>query len=369
MSTFDPGLTVGTRRLVMRPFSRGDQDRIRAVVESGDEFLPAGAPRHVASVGQWLDHGVHELQRSGQGIHLAMEAEGRVIGSISLFRTHWGAGTTEVGYGVHPAHRGRGYAPEALAGLARHAFDEVGLRRIELRANVDNPSSIRVAEKSGFAREGVLRGAGFESDGPRDLVVFGLLAQDQPSGQVRRDRVLGPARLATARLLLRPFHAGDADDLLAVSADPDIRRWLKWPIGFTAERAWDFCVRLAHESPDTGVQWAVVATGTGRLSGAVSLFGADWDDGHAYCGYWIAPWARGHGFAAEATEAVVRHAFAAGLARVGLWAASGNTASQRVADRAGFTREGVLRGAGLLPGGVRTDMVVFGRLSEDPAPP
>jgi RimJ/RimL family protein N-acetyltransferase len=121
---------------------------------------------------------VHELRRSGQGIHLAMEAEGRVVGAVSLFKTHWGAGVTEVGYGVHPVHRGRGYATEAVAALANWAFAGTSLRRIELRAIVENHASLRVAEKAGFTREGVLRSAELEDDGPHDLVVFGLLKTD-----------------------------------------------------------------------------------------------------------------------------------------------------------------------------------------------
>jgi RimJ/RimL family protein N-acetyltransferase len=50
--------------------------------------------------------------------------------------------------------------------------------RVELRANLDNVASLRVAEKAGFVREGVLRAAGTNTDGPCDLVVFGLLRAD-----------------------------------------------------------------------------------------------------------------------------------------------------------------------------------------------
>ncbi|MFD0659073.1 GNAT family N-acetyltransferase [Thermocatellispora tengchongensis] len=182
MNGFDAQLTIRTRRLVLRPFGPQDAQRITGVVEAGHRFLPPGAPGHVSGVRQWLRYGVHELQRSGQGIHLAMElateAEARIVGAISLFKTQWGIGVTEVGYGVHPVHRGRGYAPEAVTALAGRVFADYGIRRIELRANLDNAASLRVAEKAGFVREGVLRSAGQEDDGPRDLVVFGLLRDD-----------------------------------------------------------------------------------------------------------------------------------------------------------------------------------------------
>ncbi|MEV7011335.1 GNAT family protein [Streptosporangium sp. NPDC051022] len=178
MTAFAPDSSVTTKRLLLRPFGPADEARIRAVVEARDSFLPPGAPGHRSGVSRWLARGVHELRRSGQGAHLAMEADGLIVGAISLFKTHWGAGTTEVGYGVHPLHRGRGYAPEAVRGLARWAFENTTLRRIELRVNLVNTASQRVAEKAGFVREGVLRAAALEDDGPHDVVVFGLLRND-----------------------------------------------------------------------------------------------------------------------------------------------------------------------------------------------
>ncbi|MDP9850090.1 GNAT family N-acetyltransferase [Streptosporangium lutulentum] len=179
MTAFAPDLSVTTERLVLRRFAPGDESRIREVVGARVRFLPPNAPGHRSGISQWLAHGVHELHRSGQGVHLAMEAEGLIVGAVSLYKTLWGAGTTEVGYGVHPLHRGRGYAPEAVRGLAARVFATTTLHRIELRANLDNTASLRVAEKAGFVREGVLRAAGTNADGPCDLVVFGLLRTDR----------------------------------------------------------------------------------------------------------------------------------------------------------------------------------------------
>jgi RimJ/RimL family protein N-acetyltransferase len=186
MTMFTPNPIV-TERLVLRTFGPEDLDRIRAVVAARAKFLPPGAPGHHASVRHWLSHGVHELQRSGQGVHLAMRTGDRIVGAISLFRTQWGKGTTEVGYGVHPVHRGRGYTPEALRGLADWVFAATALRRIELRTGRDNAASIRVAEKAGFTREGLLRGADLADDGaPLDIVVFGRLRDDPAPRPVPR---------------------------------------------------------------------------------------------------------------------------------------------------------------------------------------
>ncbi|MEP6697590.1 MAG: GNAT family protein, partial [Pseudonocardiales bacterium] len=89
----------------------------------------------------------------------------------------------------------------------------------------------------------------------------------------------------------------------------------------------------------------------------------------AAAGYWLAPQARGSGFAAEALAALAAWGFATlGLERIQLQAAEDNVASQRVALRAGFRFESRSRRAGRC-GGKQTDMLIFGRLRDDPERP
>ncbi|WP_329183483.1 GNAT family protein [Actinacidiphila glaucinigra] len=80
---------------------------------------------------------------------------------------------------------------------------------------------------------------------------------------------------------------------------------------------------------------------------------------------WVSPWARGRGIAAEATRALATWLLAdQGFQRLELRAATGNTASQRVAAKAGLRREGVLRDAGFVHTG-RVDLVVFSLVRGD----
>jgi RimJ/RimL family protein N-acetyltransferase len=66
--------------------------------------------------------------------------------------------------------------PRAVRLIARYAFEELGLGRVELITDPDNRSSQRVAEKVGFTREGVLRSHLLHPDGRRrDSVMFSLL--------------------------------------------------------------------------------------------------------------------------------------------------------------------------------------------------
>ena len=84
----------------------------------------------------------------------------------------------EIGYMVAPSARGRGIAPRAVELLTRWGFDELGLIRLELRIDVENPASERVAERSGYVREGVLRNVHFKEGLRCDLAVWSRLRQD-----------------------------------------------------------------------------------------------------------------------------------------------------------------------------------------------
>lgn len=169
-----------------------------------------------------------------------------------------------------------------------------------------------------------------------------------------------PTALRTGRLTLRPIGEGDVDAYLA-GVDDEVRRWMPWSRNLTREKAWRWCVEESGADLRRTLNLAMVPAETGRFAGVIGLNRTDWEAGVAEIGYWAGPAARGRGYVTEAVRALAGHAFGLGLCRVELLAAVGNVASQRVAERAGFTREGVLRQARPVPGG-RADMVVFGLL-------
>src|SRR5690348_15274318 len=178
MSAF-PSPVIRSARLDLRAYRAGDEGRVRDLLGSGGEpeALPPGMPSDPDAVAGWLADGVHRPQREGTGVHLMMldRAALRIVGSISLFHADWEIRSAEIGYGVRGDERGKGYATEALAAVARWALTAGGIQRAWLTANTDNVASCRVAEKAGFHREGTLRRAGLEDDGLHDLAVFSLL--------------------------------------------------------------------------------------------------------------------------------------------------------------------------------------------------
>lgn len=77
---------------------------------------------------------------------------------------------------------------EAGRAVISFAFEVLDVHRIELHAGVSNKPSIRVAEKLGFQREGVLREAGRGAGGFYDAFVYGLLTTDVRPENLRRQR-------------------------------------------------------------------------------------------------------------------------------------------------------------------------------------
>jgi RimJ/RimL family protein N-acetyltransferase len=98
-----------------------------------------------------------------------------VLGGGSVYDVDTGLAKAAVGYWVAPQARGRGVATHAVRLMAGWAFSELGTARLELTCSPDNIASQRVAERSGFVREGVLRSYLPFKGRRRDSVMFSLL--------------------------------------------------------------------------------------------------------------------------------------------------------------------------------------------------
>lgn len=104
-----------------------------------------------------------------------------VIGHATLFHWHVPQRRAEVGYSVRSDLWNRGLGTAILSALVALAFDELGLRRLEADVDPRNLGSVRVLEKVGFVREGLLR-ARWDVDGElQDGLFFGLLASERAS--------------------------------------------------------------------------------------------------------------------------------------------------------------------------------------------
>lgn len=108
---------------------------------------------------------------------VANRADDRLIGSIALFALNQAQGRAEIGYSLASAWHGRGLASEAVAAALGHAFDGLGLRRIEADIDPRNQASRRLVERLGFREEGLLRERWWVDGQAADTVLYGLLGR------------------------------------------------------------------------------------------------------------------------------------------------------------------------------------------------
>lgn len=166
-------------------------------------------------------------------------------------------------------------------------------------------------------------------------------------------------------LLLRPWREEDAPAVFDAFQDPLLHQWHLRAADSVAEvRGWIAEWQRAW-AEERNAQWAVVDAAGGGLLGRVALRGILLADGVAEVAYWTVAAARGRGVATRATAALARWALdGVGLHRLELSHAVANTASCRVAARAGFVLEGVKRSALRHADGWH-DMHLHARLSGD----
>ena len=118
----------------------------------------------------WMD-----ASRAGFAI---LSTGGEFLGMAAIVELDLGGREGEIGYMVAPAARGQGVAGRALALITGWALGELGLERVELRIDIDNEASIRVAEQVGYVREGVFRSLHLKDGIRTDVAVYSLLPTD-----------------------------------------------------------------------------------------------------------------------------------------------------------------------------------------------
>jgi RimJ/RimL family protein N-acetyltransferase len=114
--------------------------------------------------------------RGGAQFAVETVAGGSLVGAVTLFPPRDGVGVG--GYWTVAGHRRAGLTGEALRVLSAWAFDELGLRRMELVVDPANVGSRRVAESAGFRAEGILRHRSVHRGRLVDDVMYSLLATD-----------------------------------------------------------------------------------------------------------------------------------------------------------------------------------------------
>ena len=188
----EPPLTDGV--VTLRSPDESDLPAIEQGIVDRDVVRWIGPSEHSA-------HQTFELNRSrwaeGTGATFSIcDPADNCVGHVWVNLA--GSGRGEVGYWLLPEARGKGLATRSVRLISRWALRELRLSRLSLLTEPSNEQSQRVAERSGFVREGVLR-AYKEIAGRRiDCVVFSMLPSEL--GGTRGGRIDPPVRGRLSRL-------------------------------------------------------------------------------------------------------------------------------------------------------------------------
>ncbi len=204
-------------------------------------------------------------------------------------------------------------------------------------------------------------------DGAWKLIAHtGLLAYPPRADAEARPLPLPDPPLEDGRVRLRVWTEADLGPANRATQDPRIHHFTGVPSSPTPEqtRAFFDAQRSLREA-GSELTLAIADSRDDSFLGTISLLRFEWQARRAEIGYWVAPWARGRGVATSAVRLLSRWALRElGLARLALHTHPDNHASQHVAERAGFIREGALRSFDTR-GDQPRDIIVFSLLPGD----
>jgi [ribosomal protein S5]-alanine N-acetyltransferase len=177
---------------------------------------------------------------------------------------------------------------------------------------------------------------------------------------------LARTELTDGAVRLRPWRLDDVPRVTEACRDPEIPRWTAViPDPYTEDDARTWIEQTIRDwDQHREAAFAVTDVETDEVLGAIGLSLQQHLGVQASIGYWVAKEARGHGVATAALRLVARWGLRdLGLPRVQLLTDPENVPSQRVAEKAGFQREGLLRSYIEAHGRGRRDCLMFSLLA------
>lgn len=160
-------MLIRTKRLLIRPYVESDiEDAFEIYSDDavtrwlgGSANLPNSPDEMLPRIENWS---LYQIQNPGFGLWaIEYQSQNRVVGSVLLKPLPEGD-DIEIGWHVARQSWGNGYAPEAGMAIRDYAFTELGLKRIVAVAYPENLKSLRVMEKLGMTREGMVRQFGLD---------------------------------------------------------------------------------------------------------------------------------------------------------------------------------------------------------------
>jgi ribosomal-protein-serine acetyltransferase len=171
--------------LKVHPIAPSHAPALAALIEKNfqhlQEYLPAVAAMTSLTEVQAHINASIEKKHSGDLLDWHIFADGVLCGSVRVNRIELADRKAALAYFLDAQYQGRGIVTRSARAVIDVCFKELELNRLELRCVTTNTTSVAVAERLGFSREGLLRQDEFLNGKFVDHYLYGLLRQDAPA--------------------------------------------------------------------------------------------------------------------------------------------------------------------------------------------
>lgn len=179
-------MITGNEKIIIRSIEKRDAEKYFNLINENRDRISKYFPKTVSSnkdlssTIQFTDLRISLSEKNEFFTYLIEEkVTEKIIGSVFLKDIDWHIGKGEMGFFIDRNYEGKGIITKAVGLVTDHLFANKNLNKIFLRISRDNYGSLRVAEKNGFTREGVLRSDFKTFDGELiDVMYFGLLKDE-----------------------------------------------------------------------------------------------------------------------------------------------------------------------------------------------
>lgn len=182
----DPQINMQFDNYLLRPIESKDADAFFHLIDNNRKRLEdffAGTVSRNKTIEETNVFVPDVIQRATNKTYfpfvLVDKINDAVIGYVDIKSVDWSIPKAEVGYFIDKKYENRGITCKALAKIIVYAFDELEMHKLFLRTHESNIGSIRIAEKNGFTKEGMIRSDYKMTSGVIiDVIYYGLLKEE-----------------------------------------------------------------------------------------------------------------------------------------------------------------------------------------------
>ncbi|WP_084777916.1 GNAT family N-acetyltransferase [Saccharibacillus sacchari] len=172
---------LDTPRLILRQAVHGDREGFFALYADEEvmRYMPLDPFESIEEADDEMGwHARIFRERTGLRWMIEEKDTGSFVGTCGFLGIERQHNRMEIGYDLARQHWGKGYMPEAVRAVLGFGFGPLAANKIEARVDPDNAASVRLMDKLGFVREGLLRQHEFEKGRYVDLAAYAMLKSD-----------------------------------------------------------------------------------------------------------------------------------------------------------------------------------------------